>query len=207
MPAGSHYGETTQPFSGPDQADHPRGLTARQLSRVRMLWLCAVLSICAGCSKERFKAATDAVREEHGEKWHVVEGPDVVFFKLHAKTSIETLHGKTTAVLIISCTQGPDSVLIQAPAPKTGDVRIAFDDALPVKQQWGMKADDEILFPWTAERPSFLAQMLKAKNFGFEYVSVGEPAQSSTFDLLDIADLMAKDKRCAAPPQVPKRKK
>lgn len=207
MPTGTQCGEASHPHSSRHPVNHPRGFTRRQLWAVNILGLCALLSVCVGCSKERYKAAVDEVREQRGAKWHVVDASENIGFKLHAKNSIEALRGKATAVLVITCSHGPGDVWIEAPAPAAGDVRIAFDDAPPVKRQWGMQADNEILFPWRDEQPSFLAQALKAKTLSFEYRSIGEPAQSSTFDLLDIADLMAKDKRCESPPPVPKRRK
>jgi hypothetical protein len=122
-----------------------------------------------------------------------MDGRKTVIFGLFAKNKIAGSEGNMTPLLSVACADRTDTIVyVQAGSLMTGAVRIKFDDAQPLKEQWVTSKQA------TAPQPSrrLLNSLIGAKIFKIEVTPRGESPQVATFNLANLNELVNQEKRC-----------
>jgi Type VI secretion system VasI, EvfG, VC_A0118 len=121
-------------------------------------------------------------------EWTLIESADKM-----DNTPIVILRksGDSGSTMVIRCSKGTtDAYVDTGTILRSGNVRIKFDEAAPLRQTWAKSTDDKALFPLDAI--TFARQLTIARRFMLEFTAFGEGTRTISFD---VANLDAKLKK------------
>jgi hypothetical protein len=166
------------------------------------LWLVVLVGFFAagGCSKSASpldKPSSDNLSQHEkdllawgkGDLWLRFEDTDKMDgHKVVAYSAYPAGSDSTAPILSVSCQ--PKWLMYLSTGPlENADVRVKFDDAPPVREQW--LASEHLLFPKSTE--IFLKQFAASQIFKIEFTRLGHPAQVETYKIGNLKQLLAAD--------------
>jgi hypothetical protein len=167
------------------------------------LWLVVLVGFLAvaGCSKSGSSSdkpssdnhsqhEKDLLAWGKGDLWLRAEDTDQMDGHKVVAYSTYPAGSDSTAAPILSVSCEPKWLAYLSTGPlENADVRVKFDDAPPVREQW--LAGEHFLLPKSAE--TFVKRFVVSQTFKIEFTRLGHSAQVETYKIDNLKQLLAAD--------------